>query len=479
MDVTNPDEWLNKLRGISEETAAVMGIKTAMDGDPRVAFPYIDRNGTSVGYKIRAIGDKKFWFKPSGASRDLFNVQCLYDAALEDVPVIITEGEIDAASLVEAGFERVVSIPDGWTDGLVAGDTPKMKPILDNLDGLKKSPFVIVAGDNDATGWSFAKAVHNALDDHEVRVCRWPDGCKDPNDVLVQNGPSALVSFVNGAKPMDPEGALITDLSDLPPMPERTILRSGDPYLDELFRLELGTVNVVTGVPNHGKTTFAIWMLDMCARHHKTRVGAITFETHAYQLRDQLCKIESGRGYNFEDPKAIEAVRSATRYWRFVHPQEDDNVPFDMLWLKGVMRSLSVQHDCKILLLDPWNEVQHNIGKGETETLYTRDALATLRRWAKQYDMAVVIVAHPRKMDPKDDRPVQGYDISGSSTWYDKAFMGWTVQLSENEFGVEHTTLHAWKVKDRSAYGIRPGSGDFHFVALSGGFSPMQDAQFS
>ena len=132
--------------------------------------------------------------------------------------------------------------------------------------------------------------------------------------------------------------------------------------------------------------------------------------------------------------------------------------------------------DSKILLLDPWNEIQHGIRAGETETMYTRDALAELRKWAKRFDMAVVIVAHPRKMDPKDDRPVQGYDIAGSSTWYDKAFMGWTVQLTEDDFGSEHTTLHAWKVKDRSAYGIRPAAADFIFSASTGSFSPHQGA---
>jgi len=473
-------EWLKTERGLTDESINHLGLKAKTDnGEPKVGFPYQDLAGEVVGHKVRSTRSKKFWFSPSGVERDLFNLSALYEPEYQDQPVIITEGEMDVASIVESGFYRVVSIPDGWTKATNVDDegNAKLRPVLDHLERFFKSPFCIFAGDNDEVGRDFAKTFQNVMDTHPVKFCQWPEGCKDANDVLVEYGVKRLVECINAAKPMDPEGAIITGLDDLPPIPDRTILRTGDPYLDQVFRLEVGTVNVVTGIPNHGKSTKAVSMLDACAHNENARVGAVMFETHPHQLRDQICRMETGAPYRWDSPRSIEGVRERTKFWRFVHPQEDANVRFDLDWLIQVVRNLAIYHDCKIVLLDPWNEITHMMAHGETETIYTREALAELRRQARKYGVAIVIVAHPRKMDPKDDRPVQGYDISGSSTWYDKVFMGWTVQLVSDEFGSETTVLHAWKVKDRSAYGIGPGSADFVFIPERAEFAPAPETK--
>ena len=468
-------EWLESVRGVTSETAARLGVK-ANGGN--LGFPYQTRHGEVLGHKVRPAGDKKFWFQPKGAARDLFNVQALYNPELKNDRIYITEGEIDTLTLVDCGIERCVSMPDGWTEGLTDSDTPKLKPIFDNLDAFKDAD-VVIAGDCDKVGRSMGRAIFGALEEtaKSIRVVEWPDGSKDANDCKMQHGQKSVVSSCERAKIMCPLGLTVTGLHDLPPMPDRVIYAPRDPAYDDILRLELGTINVITGVPNHGKSTAAVAMLHSMAVNNRVRVGAVMFETHPYQLRNQLHRLETGREFNIDDPKSITTAERASRYWQVVHPQEDDGVPFDMGWVKTMIRTLALYHDCKIIVIDPWNELEHDERAGETETQYIKKALAALRKWAKRYDVAVVIIAHPKKMEP-GVRP-GGYHISGSSTWYDKAYMGLTVWRERNpDTGQECTEITAWKVKDQEAYGIEKGTAQLEFNKDTGGYRLLTDANY-
>lgn len=467
-------EWLEQHRGIDCETAARLGVKgnTGKNGAV-VGFPYVNhRTGEVLGHKVRAIGDKRFWFQPSGASRDLFNVMALYE---QTGPICITEGEIDVLSLVQAGKARSVSMPDGWTEGLTDQDTPKLKPIFDNLEAFRGQE-VIIAGDNDPVGRSMARAIWNALDGvaKSVRLVAWPEGCKDANDCLLQHGVSTVVRCVDCAPPMSPPGIEVSGLHDLPPMPDRVIYAPHDPAYDDVLRLELGSITTITGVPNHGKSTAAVAMLHSLAVANNIRVGTCMFETHPAQLRNQLHRLETGKPFNIDSPASQAVAARASRHWAVVHPQEDDGVAFDMAWVRSTIRTLALHHDCKVVMFDPWNELEHSERPGETETRYIREALIHLRRWAKQYDVAVVVVVHPRKMPP--DTPPAGYDIAGSSTWYDKTHMGLTVwKERDQETGEEWTDLIAWKVKDREGMGIQPNTSRVKFNPETGGFRHVVD----
>ena len=264
--------YLEETRGLDELMAARYGVevKPLRNGGEGVTIAY-RRHGETYGHKIRPLspGDgPRFFFHPKGAGRDLWNVDCLLDTTLTDQPVIITEGELDALSCAAAGFPRVVSIPDGWTLNYRGADGgPKSKPILDNLERLRKSPFVIIAGDSDETGGSFVKAVRNMLDGHPCKFLDYPNGCKDANDILKKYGPADLARVLNSARWCDPEGGMITGISDRPPEPPMQIFRPGYDLFDRVILFHAGFPTIITGIPSHGKSTFAV-----CALHHTVRV---------------------------------------------------------------------------------------------------------------------------------------------------------------------------------------------------------------
>ena len=81
------------------------------------------------------------------------------------------------------------------------------------------------------------------------------------------------------------------------------------------------------------------------------------------------------------------------------------------------------KHCVNALLLDPWNELEAKIPNGMSETMYINAALSRLRNYGRKNKIAIFIVAHPTKLQKKDDGnyPVPTpYDINGSAAWRNK-----------------------------------------------------------
>ena len=179
-------QWLTSVRKLDAELLAAMRVKAVRHpaiGDA-AAFSYL-RNGEPYAAKFRTI-DKQFR-STQGVTRGLYNADDLF--RLKSLPIVICEGEIDALSCMQAGFDRAVSVPDGWT-----AEGSKTDALIEAETALRDSPYVIVAADNDEAGESLPRTVANLLRGHDVRWARWPDGCKDPNDVLVKHGEGALAA---------------------------------------------------------------------------------------------------------------------------------------------------------------------------------------------------------------------------------------------------------------------------------------------
>jgi twinkle protein len=447
-------KWLTEVRKLDRDLLSAMGVKQI--DHPKlgaaVAFPY-SRAGKSYAAKFRTI-DKRF-MSSAGVSRGLYNEDELRCRHAQ--PIVITEGEIDCLSVVQAGFDRCVSVPDGWT-----AEGGKTEALVEAESALRDSPYVIVAGDNDEAGESLPRAVANLLKGHDVRVVRWPDGCKDANDVLVGLGEGALAACLNAAVRVDPPGGTITGFSDLPPLGDRRVLRVGMTPFDWAVALELGAMSVWTGTPGSGKSTFLTWAAEKIAVNENVRVGMMAFETHPYDIRDQLSLIRTGR--EFRDLPESERQRLTDvldQRFRLVHVTLDDTQQH-LAWLENMVYALAVRDRCKLIIIDPWNELEHLPNPGESMTAYINFATKFIRQLAEKLDVHIALVAHPRKM-PTDGkpRPPTGYDIADSAAFFNKPSLGVTVhQVSRtDDDGTEDSwvELHVWKVRKTRLYRMKKG----------------------
>lgn len=458
----NPITWLQEDRKIDAALIADMGVKEV--DHPKlgqvVAFAYRKR-GENYGAKFRTI-DKKF-LSSQGVARSLYNADALYRN--DDLPVVITEGEIDCLSVMQAGFIRAVSLPDGWTK-----DGNKTESLIEHETAIKNAPFIVVAGDNDEAGESLPRVCANLFRGKDVRFCSWPDGCKDPNDVLIKLGEGSLAEAINSAKRIDPPGGLITGFTDLPPLSNRRILRTGLGYMDRSIAFECGAMSVATGTPGSGKTTLVTWLGDLVARNENIRVGFLSFETHAFATRNHLSLIRTGQKYRDLDPKSQgELLAGLDKSWRMVHRVDDDDERYHLGWLLNIIETLAVRDGCKLIFIDPWNELEHLPEPGESLTNYINFALQQIRQTAARLEVHVTVVAHPKKMN--SDEPPGGYDIADSAAFANKPALGFTIHNMKDNGGL---ILNTWKVRDTLEYGFEKGMNPLGFDRETMTYFPVE-----
>ncbi|WP_316176239.1 AAA family ATPase [Bradyrhizobium sp. SZCCHNRI1073] len=426
-------------RSISAETAARFAIYTAsrtLDGEVVpdsagniVVFPFVE-HGAVVNEKYRAPG-KKFWQR-GGGRRTFWNADALDDPGLESghLSLVITEGEIDALTAIECGFPLSVSVPDG-APGVADGEDPAdLQPIIDeasgkfeflwnNRDRLKRIKRFIIAVDNDRPGQRLAAELVRRLSASRCMFVEYPLGCKDLNDVACQRGPEAVAAVLNAAKPYPVRG--LYQLSDYPERGPLPTYSTGWWTLDKHLKLFTGEFMVVTGIPSHGKSTWVMNLLCNAASLHGWRSVIFSPEMPTVpHLRDKFRKIKGGA--------RCDADAFICEYFRFIDadPTGDNDDDFDLDWIIDRATDAVLRDGIRCLVIDPWNEIEHARRKDESMTDYIGRGIRALKRFARLYDVAVIVIAHPTKEVGKDgkSRPVTLYDIEGSAHWFNKCDHG-------------------------------------------------------
>ena len=158
-----------------------------------ICFPYFF-NGKLINIKFR--GPQKSFKLVSGAELVFFNLDCLTD----NTEVIITEGEIDALSFIQAGFDNVLSVPNGANNNL---------EYLDNYVELFKSiEKIYIATDQDTKGIELRDELVRRFGADRCYIVSFKD-CKDANEYLLKYG-DALKDVIKESKPVPVKGIVET-----------------------------------------------------------------------------------------------------------------------------------------------------------------------------------------------------------------------------------------------------------------------------
>jgi twinkle protein len=448
-------------RGISSETAVRFQTYTgrAVDSengdrtvvpDPAgniVVFPFIEQ-GRIVAEKYRAPG-KKFWQR-KGGKRTFWNVDALDDPGLENgaYPLIITEGEIDALTAIDCGFPLAVSVPDG-APAVREGEDPAELPPADakaertgkfeyvwlNRDRLKRVKRFVLAVDADAPGRRLEAELLRRLSPSRCLSVTYPDGCKDLNEVRTKHGVEAVVRCLNGARPYPVRG--LYRLSDYPDVADPETFMTGFPDLDEGLKLWLGEMMIVTGIPASGKSSFILNMCVNVAWLYGWVIGVASFEiptVPALRHKLRLAKIGTPRS-SWTQEQISNADKWIGEHFVFIDddPSGEDDADLTLEWLLDRAADSVLRDGTRVLVIDPWNEIEHARPHGESETEYHNRALRMIRRFATRYKVIAIVIAHPTKDVAKDGkiRIPSLYDISGSAAWYNKPDHGIVVHVPD------------------------------------------------
>jgi len=450
-------------RGLDPEIVTRLGVAASEKlGGDAVAIPYFD-NGAIVGRKHRGWGEGKRFVQDVGSKQIFYNVDCLRDATLAHEAVIITEGECDAWAAMQCGFQRVVSVPGGAPLERVKDDEGKKYQFLDHaLVLLKDAREIILAVDGDGQG-------HNLRDDLSLRLgaarCKhvqYPrpkegfDHCKDLNDALLQYGERGVQETLKRARPMPIAGYY--ELDELPEPGDRPAYEIGIVGMDKHWRMRLGDLTIVTGVPGHGKSGFIDEVCGRMAEKYGWRTVFASFETeaksdHRRALRTfHQGRLEIAMGQQQKD-EADEWIR---QHFGFIVPPDDVD-DLDLKWFLETSAQAVLRKEAQILVLDPWNQLDHIRPPGMSMTEYVGFAIKQIHRFARKYNVHMIVAAHPAKLDrAKDGKyPMASlYDISDSAHWANRADVG--IVIHRPDMANNKALIRVVKVKFSDIIGV-PG----------------------
>ena len=463
---TNMRNWFEQ-RGIPAEVAEAEGITKVCRKMPQtgnvekcIVFPYFV-NDELVNRKYRD-GAKHFMLE-ANAKLALWRI----DHILNTSECIVTEGEMDALSFVVAGFDNVVSVPNGAQKNLTY------------LDDFIETHFenksrIYIAADTDAKGLELRNELVRRFGEEKCRIVTYGQGCKDANELLQQQGAEALKKAIAEAQEVPLEGIFTADdvREELELLFEKGLQKGavlGMGELDDLLSVEVGRLLVVTGIPGDGKSEFLDEVAVRFSLNYDWRCAWFSPENFPVTLHHpKLIEKLTGKRFMKGVMKPMEfdaAVGYLSRNFFDILPEEGYQVDTILEKAETLVRRKGI----RVFILDPYNCLEHQIPSGQSETQYISEFLEKLRSFARRKQVLVILAAHPTKM--KKD-PISGkypvptmYDISGSAAFFNKADFGLAIERDRTQ-GV--TRVHVQKVKFRHLG--QPGVASFQYNTHCGRF---------
>lgn len=410
-------------RGISKNVIDYLDIREDERGNG--VFNFYDTNDvlTMVKYRPARTIDKhqiKTWCqKGSDTAPLLFNMNRVNTSK----PLLIVEGETDCASAIEAGYLNTVSVPLG------AGN---LHWIEENWDWLNSFDSIIVWSDNDEAGIKMRKDCIYRLGTWRTRYIITPTffekengkkiPLKDINDCLQIGGSQFVMKLISDAKDVPVKS--VVDYSEIEELDISQMdgVRTGiKPLDDELLKIFYGTLTVLSGRPGSGKTSIIDQTIARTIDEGKSvflfskempeRMSANWFNTIIAGRRNmEERKNRSDKKY-FVIPQSIQKkMQSFYNKKLFIYRDDEPND------VESVMKSAEEcvrKFGCKLIVLDNLMMLDLNCAESDKNTAQT-NLINALIKFAAKFNVAVVLIAHPRKtQDSNTD--IEMYDISGTS----------------------------------------------------------------
>ena len=216
--------------------------------------------------------------------------------------------------------------------------------------------------------------------------------------------------------------------------------------LDELFRLDRGRVITITGVPNYGKSEF----VDFLTTTYNKLYGMKTlyFSPENQPLSFHMAKLVSKyTNKKLKDASKTEVNNTALYVcdnFYFCNYQTINKLSQIM----DIGETVVKENNVSIIVIDAYNKVEAERPNELSETEFVSKVMDKLCNFAIQYNVMVILVAHPRKMAYDNSSQSyycpNAYDINGSANFYNKSDFVFTVH---RDFGNDETIIKCDKVK--------------------------------
>lgn len=412
-------------RGISKDTMDAFGISADERGN--IIFPfYRDKELVYVKYrkpqKYKKGDGPKEW-----GERNTEPILFGMDLAAFNKPLFITEGEIDAMSLYEAGVTNVVSVPCGCNN---------LEFVNLCWDWLEKFQQIVLFGDGDEPGVEMVSTLMKRLGEDRCMIApEYPelliDGerggrpCKDANEILYAYGKDGLREVADSCEPAPIKGVLnLADVTMIDPTTKPRIF-TRIPALDHAIGgLAEGSVTVFSGKRGEGKSTLGGQLLlnaiqqgySVCA--YSGELPAQTFLNwillQATENKYIAARTDSRTGKNY----AVVPYDVQRRVKEWINNKFflfDNNYSPDIPQEEAIVRTFTLcarRYGCKTFLVDNLMTILSETNT-ENENKVQGKFVAALKAFAVKYKVCVLLVCHPRKT--KAGEKFTSEDVAGSA----------------------------------------------------------------
>ena len=405
-------------RGISEDVCLKYRITTQTNHQNILVFPFFDEEGIMQYVKYRKTDfdksrDKNKEWSESEAKPILFGM----DQCVDFGSVVITEGQIDCLSVAEAGFQNVVSVPNGakgftWYDHCSAW--------------LDKFEEVIVFGDCEDGKITLVEELQARLR-QRLKVVQVADylGEKDANDILRKYGKAEVKKAVENAAV--PAVKKLKDLSEISPVDINNLLKVKTkitPLDKAVGGLYMGQVSLLSGKRGEGKSTlmsqFVAEALDQDATVmvYSGELPDFLFKRWLdLQLAGKANLDEKQNEYGEPIYSIPENVQSDINEWykgrAFIY---DNNLITDeeheeetlLVTIEKAIRNCGA----KLIFIDNLMTAMECVDNQKDLYAAQSSFVWKLKRLAMRFNVHIMLVAHPRKT--KQGEALNNDDISGS-----------------------------------------------------------------
>ena len=403
-------------RGISQMITERYGITTQKDRDNILVFPFFDEFGKLQYVKYRkADFDKKKDKNKEWAESDCKPILFGMDRcdAEHNKTLVLTEGQIDSLSVAEAfgGDINAVSVPTGCN-----GFT--WVPYC--WDFLGKFETLIVFGDHEKGRITLLdemqKRFHGVV--KHVRTEDYLD-CKDANEILTRHGKQAVRDAVNNAVIVDSKRIKKLSKVESKNMAEMDAVSTGISQLDKLIGgFYFGQLVILTGERGLGKSTLGSQFI-VNGVNQGLDAFCYSGELPDWSFQEWFDRQCAGREYinvltselGFDNYLVDAAALELIHDWYDEHCYIYDNAVIESADTENetILETLETaikQYGCKMLLID---NLMTAIEDDLASDLYRQQTafVRALTKLAKQYNVIIILVVHPRKSN--------GYSFSNDS----------------------------------------------------------------
>lgn len=406
----------------------------------------IKENGEIVGYNARAISDKDKpkYRKPSGMTGKYFNIDHLKELN-KDEAIFLTEGEIDALTLEEVGFNAIA----------IGGvnNVNRIKEIATGLGAFEKYN-IFTAFDNDEAG---KKASEN-IEAPRVKI---PSNYNDINEWYLKVGQEEfkknmiqqIEALTVEAKQPDSNLAFLNNkfIKAVEETKTYSKRKTGFRELDKHIQL-LPSLITIGGASGLGKTTFAYQLADQLAEQGE-EVIFFSLEMGAFEMitksiarntvltDDNRLQIELGAtGKDIRTDNLNEAVRgnvakATHRYSRIANRVSivEGNFNTDIDFIENYTKKYIEKNNVKPVIMVDYLQVIPKRKDDTSEIEKIDNAVIGLKRISRDLGITVIVLSSLNRANYFYPVAFESFKGSGGIEYTSDIVLGMQLQVLEDD----------------------------------------------